>query len=332
MLPLKQPRNKSSLASAVRNADDAEVLALAAGAGVEVSLDDALLDDRVSEAIVDAALPDDESLEGASTAVEDALRIDTHAEGLLALASEVIAARGKLLGNYYPFELVNNALRYRGSTTHVYEFCLSISTVVNIAVPKYRQAITVFEQLGGLVMSCFVGCAGQYYHTGYPGSGAAIGRHLESLDQLMPGEWRWDAQTLAGRVNDGGVDAIVWKRADERPDVGSLLFVGNSGCGRTWLDSNKHRERPSDELAKILSRPKPWHLHDFLSLPFHLHDPSQWSEASNEGRFVLDRIRLTAIAEAQPTEMWAREAARLKIPLDDAIRLLNPSINALANN
>jgi hypothetical protein len=208
--------------------------------------------------------------------------------------------------------------------------CLSISRVANIAAGKYGKAITVFEQLTGLVMSCFVGSAGQYYHTGHPGSGKAIAGHLSNLNAIMPGEWRWDSETLKERANDGGVDAIVWIRADNRQDVGSLVFVGNSGCGRSWYDLNKHRERPSDELAKILSRPKPRHLHDFLALPFHIFDKQEWYEASDEGGFVLDRIRLASIAEAQESEVWSREATRFELPVDDAIHLVNEKANLAA--
>lgn len=326
MLPRRQSANKSTRASAVENADDAEMLALAAGAGVDIPMDDALLDDRVSESIVEAASPEQEqSSDVGATAIEDALRSDAYAEGLLGLTSEVIAERGTLLGIAYPFALDGNHIRYLGSKTHVYEFCLSISRVANIAVVKYRKAIAVFEQLTGLAMSCFIGSAGQYYYTGFPGSGSAIAAHLPGLNSVMPGEWRWDVETLKDRANDGGVDAVVWKRPDDRRDVGSLVFVGNSGCGRSWYDSNKHRERPSGELAKILSRPMSQHLHDFLALPFHLYDRQEWIEASDEGVFVLDRLRLAAIAEAQNNAVWMREVARLAISIDDAIRLLNGS-------
>jgi hypothetical protein len=302
------------------------MLALAAGRDVDIPLDDALLDDRVSESIVEAATPEQEGGDDLTgTAIEDALRSDAYAEDLLGLTSEVIAERQAVLGDAYPFTLDGNHIGYLGSKTHVYEFCLSISRVANIAVGKYGKAITLFEQLTGLLMSCFVGSAGQYYHTGFPGSGSAIAAHLPKLNGVMPGEWRWDVETLKDRVNDGGVDAVVWKRPDERRDVGSLVFVGNSGCGRSWYDRNKHRERPSGELAKILSRPMSQHLHDFLTLPFHIYDAQEWFEASDEGIFVLDRLRLARIAEAQDSVTWISEAARLVIGIDDAIHLLNGS-------
>lgn len=324
MLRHRQSSNKSTRASAVENADDAEMLALAAGLGVDIPLDDALFDDRVSESIVEAAMPE-QDVDGdiTGTAIEDALRSDAYAEGLLGLASEVVAERQALLGNAYPFLPDGNHIRYLGSKTHVYEFCLSISRVANIGVGKFGKPLALFEQLTGLLMSCFIGAAGQYYHTGFPGSGSAIVKHLPKLNDAMPGEWQWDVETLKDRANDGGVDAVVWKRPDERLDVGTLVFVGNSGCGRSWYDSNKHRERPSGELAKILSRPKPQHLHDFLALPFHVFDRQEWVEASIEGIFVLDRLRLARIAEAQDDAIWAREVARLTIGIDDAIHLLN---------
>jgi hypothetical protein len=307
------------------------MLALTNGPGIDTALDDALLDDRVSESLVEAATPEQEEGDDLTgTAIEDALRSDAYTEGLLGLASEVLAERQTLLGSTYPFALDGNHLRYLGSKTHVYEFCLSISHVANIGVGRYGKAITLFEQLTGLLMSCFVGSAGQYYHTGFPGSGYAIAAHLPRLNDVMPGEWRWDVETLKERTNDGGVDAVVWKRADERRDVGSLVFVGNSGCGKSWFDCKKHMERPSSQLAKILSRPMSQHLHDFLALPFHLYDRQQWVDASDEGIFVLDRLRLARIAEMQDGEMWAREAGRLVIAIDEAIHLLTGSANLSA--
>jgi hypothetical protein len=327
VLPRKTRSGKQAKADAVRNADDAEILALIAGPGVDTPLDDALLDDRVSEALVEATAPADDDAEPSTTAIDDAMEKDEYTEGLLALASEVITARQQLLGDAYPFELFDNGLRYKGSKTLVYEFCLAIGGVSNIAATKYKPAITVFEQLSGLVMSCFIGAPGQYYHTGFPGSEAVITGHLPRLNAQMPGEWRWDAETVKQKPNDGGVDVIVWKRPDGRASIGaSLMFVGNAGCGRLWYPDNKHLRRPSEELEKILSRPKRYHLHDFFALPFHLFDLNEWIEASDDGRFVLDRIRLARIAESQDVGAWTNEAARLRLSLAAAIRLLNPDV------
>ena len=322
----KEASNKGARANAVQNADDAEWNAFRAGEGVENALDDALLDDRVSETLVDAVLREDGNGES-STAIEDAQRYDEYTEGLLGLASGIIAERRTLLGDAYPFALAGNHLRYIGSKTHVYEFCLAISRLINYATGYYGRAVTVFEQLSGLVMSCFLGSAGQYYHTGYPGSGSAIKAHLPHLNEHMPGEWKLDLETLKEKANDGGVDAVVWKRPDERRDlgVGSLVFVGNSGSGKSWYNRNKHRERPSAELPKILSRPKPRHLHDYLALPFHLYDRQEWVEACDEGGLVLDRIRIAAIAESQDETIWNREVSRLVMTIDEAIQLLDSS-------
>jgi len=326
VLPRK-PASKAARAAAVKNADDAELQALDVGLNVDVALDDALFDDRIAEMIADATDPMDDAQDSTSTAIEDAVRRDDYSEGLIGLASEVIAARIHLLGTAYPFELNGNRMRYIGSKTYVYEFCLTASNVSNIADTPFRPALMLFEQLSGLVMSCFLGSMGQYHHTGYPGSGVTIGGHLPTLNAVMPEEWRWDSETLKAKRNDGGVDVVVWKRADDRQDVGSLIFVGNAGCGKNWNDRGKHRERPSDALDLILSRPKSRHLHDFLSLPFHIFDVDEWIEASDEGRFVLDRIRLAAIAEVQEAEIWKREASKLALSLPDAVRLLHPTAN-----
>lgn len=327
MLPRKMRSGKQAKADAVRNADDAEILALTAGPGVDTPLDDALLDDRVSEALVEATARADDGPEPATTAIDDAMKKDEYTEGLLALASEVITVRQQLLGDAYPFDILENGLRYKGSKTLVYEFCLAIGGVANIASTKYKPAITVFEQLSGLVMSCFIGATGQYYHTGFPGSEAVITGHLPRLNEHMPGEWRWDPETVKQKPNDGGVDVIVWKRPDGRASIGaSLMFVGNAGCGRLWYPDNKHLRRPSEELDKILSRPKRHHLHDFFALPFHLFDQNEWIDASDDGRFVLDRIRLARIAESEDAVAWSNQTGRLQLSLASAIRLLKPAV------
>lgn len=331
MLPLKSSRSKATRAAAVANADDAELEALDAGLHVDVALDDALLDDRISETLSDAvSLTEGEATDPNATAIDDIQRLEEYSETVIGLASEVIASRAQLLGKAYPFTLSGNRIRYIGSKTQVYEFCLTASNVPNITDHNFQPVLMLFEQLTGLVMSCFLGSAGQYYHTGFPGSGMAIEAHLMNLDKIMPGEWKWDAETLKKKSNDGGVDVVVWKRADERRNVGSLIFVGNSGCGKNWQDKGKHRERPSDKLETILSRPKPRHLHNFLALPFHIFDEGEWSEASYEAHFVLDRIRLAAIAEAQDVEIWEKETAKFRLPLVDSVRLLHPSANITA--
>ena len=46
------------------------------------------------------------------------------------------------MGMAYPFSQEGNHVRYLGSKTHVYEFCLSISRVANIAAGKYNDCST----------------------------------------------------------------------------------------------------------------------------------------------------------------------------------------------
>jgi len=229
-----------------------------------------------------------------------------------------------MLGDAYPFQLEQNHVIYRGSKTGIYEFCLSFSRVPNPAATPLRKALALFEQLSGLVMSCFIGTAGQYYHTGFPSSHMALPKHIEELNKRMPGEWKWDNASLVTQVNDGGVDVVVWKRADDRHNVGSLVFVGNVGCTKDWR-SGKASERPSQKLGRILSRPQTRHLHDFFSLPYHVYDNEDWADVCYEGVFVLDRIRLTAIAEAEEATTWAAATAHLVVSIDEAIKLLNPS-------
>jgi hypothetical protein len=331
VLPDKSSRSKATRDAAVENADDAELQALDAGLNVDVALDDALLDDRISETLFEAVSPSEgEMFDPSATAIDDIQKLEEYSETLIGLASQVITSRAQLLGKAYPFAMSGNHVRYTGSKTQVYEFCLTASNVPNISDNNFKPALMLFEQLTGLVMSCFLGSAGQYYHTGFPGSGMAIEAHVKNLDKIMPGEWKWNVETLKKKSNDGGVDVVVWKRADERTKVGSLIFVGNSGCGKNWQDKGKHRERPADKLEMILNRPRPRHLHNFLSLPFHIYDEGEWSEASHEAHFVLDRIRLAGIAEAQDVEVWKNEAAKLRLPLADGVRLLHPSANITA--
>lgn len=201
---------------------------------------------------------------------------------------------------------------------------------MNVSLGEYKPLQTAFERLAGVAMASTLGSGFMFLRTGFPPAEdsyknfepESFERAIEMLEAEMPGEWVLDANTKLKNPNDGGVDVVVWKRLDSRE--GSIMYVGNCGCGKNWLKEGKHRERPSSFLERLLSRPKPHHMHDFFSLPFHVYESRDWDDASTEGRLVLDRIRLALVAEGMNLSGQMDIEKFLNRPIRELIAIADP--------
>jgi hypothetical protein len=243
-------------------------------------------------------------------AVSQALQIDVAVDSELGLVSAVIRERERLLGTTYPFEFDGNALRYRGSRRLVYEFCLSIGRVETVSENPYRQLQIAFERLSAGLLCVFLGPGTVGLRTGHPADGSDPGqirRAVELLNGSAPDEWEWNptvGDEDIARAKDGGVDAAVWKSPDDRP--GSIIFVCNAACGRHWLESGKYSQRPSRMVRDFVRRPYEEHLLDVFAMPFHIAHHLDWWDTRKGAGFVLDRLRLTRIADGADDADWAR--------------------------
>jgi hypothetical protein len=311
--------SRTAARKAAKDADDLESAALRAGVSVRVPLDESIYDQEISD-------EDRDEHEGGEEPdpVRQVTEMDAVAEQLVTAAVSVAQQRQGLLGGFYPFRISANGLEYIGSKTLIYELCLAIANV-NISINPYKRLQIAFEQLAGSAMSIILGPGTEFVRTGYPpgpGDPPSFNETIAMLNAKMEDEWAIDPNSRLEDPKDGGMDAVVWKRLDDKR-TGSLIFVANCGCGSNWLKENKHRQRPSEEIGRLLSRPKPYLVVDFFCMPFHINERRDWDEACDQGRVVLDRLRLTLVAERAEAE-WARQGQTAE-SIQDLIRIADPS-------
>lgn len=296
-------QSKDAVRRAAKDADDIEYLAFLEGEGVRTTLEDALYDDNISEEAREQGLNFDIAADPdkAEDDVQQSSFEDLELDSVIDEVRQIIQARSRILQGLYPFILDGNNLRYVRSRTLAYELCLAIASIPNIARNPYRPLQVAFERLTGAAMGLLIG-GGKHIRTGYPGMASedpdevgSLSVTVQVLNDRMPDRWIIDERSDWQDLKDGGVDVIVYKEIDDRE--GSLLFVGNCGCGRNWLREGKHKSRASDSLEKFLVRPRRVNLIDFLALPFHVVPDTDWVEALHEGRFVLDRLRIAKVVE-----------------------------------
>lgn len=328
-------RSRETARRAAKDADDVELEALRVGIQVPVPLDEALYDDSLSEEALEQRLNKDIAVDpaGGPDAVAQALLEDAETESVLANVDLVLRDRQDILGDYYPFERTGNTISYRGSRTLSYELCLAIVHVENISYRAYKPLQAAFERLAAIAMSRTIASA-LFVRTGYPQDSELddepgnIQASTGLLNALMPDTWSLDPNSEIREPKDGGVDAVVFRSIDSRS--GSLVFVGNCGCGRNWLRENKHRERASERLEQLLSLPKRYNMFDFFALPFHIVDKGDWREATHEGRLFLDRLRIARILEMSSWDPNFNLANALRRNIESLIALSDPAFKPRA--
>lgn len=282
---------------ASRDADQAEKVAMSLGSCV---IDAGVRDDIIAEAIEgDEFEPNMVGLEGIPPGRETWHRLDLRVEGSVSAIHEEISRRSAFLGQGYPFRLDGNNLCYRPSASRFYEYCLSISVAPNITTGEYVRLPRSFERIVALVTRLYMGSHTKSLHTGHPRDGA-FGKWHHAMKELhrQSKEWWWTPEeglpeepTVGG---DCGVDFVVWKQPlDERP--GAIFVIGQCACGGDW-------DTKLDELSiKVLEswfRPLTYvePIRAFAN-PFALSD-GNFQFAHKRAGWVLDRIRLSAMAEA----------------------------------
>lgn len=286
---------RRQLSDSAINADQAEMVAIVQRvAATSVSI----LDERIAEHF------DDEIENDEAGALEKQLERDEQLEGLMAGTLEEIERRAHWLGELYPFELSNGALRYKESATGVYEYCLAISQAPNITAYPYVDLIRYFEVLAADIVRAFIGPGACFLRTGapsFPSLHSASGfKNSAARLYTLTGEWIWDPQEEAigdlSSVKDEGLDFVVWKRPDSRK--GSLFIIGQCACGTTdWHD--KHQD--IDGFAKKIGR---WFRKvsyvppvRAFALPHSISSNNVFSTLTDYAGLTMDRLRLTMIAE-----------------------------------
>jgi hypothetical protein len=310
---------------AAQNADDLEFEALQHGS---VPYDRGVFDDRLADLLEDEyPVPSAEELP--AWAEREALLDFANAEQM-----DVIEQRAEILGDAYPFRSEDGALTYRGAETLAYEFCLAASKADNVTTGDLVNFPRAFERFAGRTLACSLGHGGEWYRSGWPPDGDRPERIKDVVDELRQktGEWLWNALPQFEEdpgpkdVKDGKIDLVVWKSFTDKR-VGNILLLGQCACGNGWhskleeLDPEKFRRKWLRTLNHSGEQLR------FMAIPFHIPDEPSWIDACIGGGLILDRIRLTLLAN---------KCAALRQPHKDnfldLIKLVIPGFVSLSRN
>jgi len=316
------PRIKLS-DSAAKNADDLELAALRQGQAVVQA---GLSDDQIA-----GTLADEYAAHFPGSAPEWAVK----ESGLeLAVAAETgeILRRARLLGKRYPFQLSAGKLTYLGSATLAYEFHLAISGADSLSKGQLARLPREFERLTGLTLATSLGHSADWYRLGWPPDDDRPTQIKAAVHQLheRTGEWHWcatpglDEDPGPQTVKDGGIDLVVWKSfGDNR--IGRLVLLGQCACGNDWptkvrdLDAayfyQTWLQKPMSCCGQIR----------FMAIPRAVTHIPSWIDASKHENLLLDRIRLTHLAE-----LAGAAVIHPRHNLEELIKLAVPSFERAA--
>lgn len=110
-------------------------------------------------------------------------------------------------------------------------------------------------------------------------------------------EWRWSPEEgyplSASQGGDAGLDFVVWRRSPDKR-IGQLFVVGQCACGNDWGEkfADLNIEKMKSWVRPLSHVP----ITRCFTTPFLLSD-GNFLAAHKEAGWVLDRIRLTIMAE-----------------------------------
>ena len=294
----------SAAQRAARDADEVEDVAIRLGSA---TIDTGTEDERISQDHLDEVYATGSGVDEPAWFLRDAA---------LETADRLIVAeirrRSEQLGVHYPFKLQKPAtLVYieDRSKTSVYEFCLSFSlTRHEVNRKPANSTIPAFELIVGESLQAFMGVGSLFFRLGWPpekshGRPGKFSEAIKLLHQQTSGEWAFAERTNhpapPAEQGDNGIDIVVWKpfgNCDKR--LGVPMVLGQCACGKDALDEKKWGEMSPGSLETEY-RGTVSHAGYLrcLAIPHHLPHPSRWNTAVAKGGVLLDRIRLTWLAE-----------------------------------
>jgi len=284
--------DRGSLFNASKNADQTEFAAMMEGS---VPLERGIRDDIIADEH-HADIPDHDY----SWQDEEAA-LDFIAGPLL---SE-IDRRISLMGEHYPFERVNSSLRYKGSDTLVYEFCLAVSLLKNLSSKPYNRFPLLFELVATEAARCYLGGAALSLRCGWPSHNrlerpTSFKELLALITERTGGEFRWSpsiplpAKWSSHAPKDEGMDFIAWKPFEDQR-LGPLFLLGQCACGDDW--ENKLNDLDANRLRRWVN---PITFVDFVrafAVPHHIPGHYIFADVASRAGLTFDRVRLTLLAQ-----------------------------------
>lgn len=289
-------QHRERLTTDALNADQAEVEAIRQNV---ISTSVALYDERLAE-----ELEVTDSDDTGQTRLDEQIQADVELDSLSGRVMEEIARRKELLGEHYPFELDNGALRYTPTASGVYEFCLAVSTAPTLTSEPFVELPRYFEILAGDVVSHYLGTGSTFIRSGAPAypADAQIRDFKQTIEYLheKTSEWEWhptwDAEPDLPSVKDEGMDFVVWKSIDQRR--GRLYVLGQCACGRTDWHA-KTDDLKLARLARWVRELPPVSPIRAFATPHNVTAVKVFATLARYAGLSFDRIRLTAIANSE---------------------------------
>ncbi len=288
-------RNRERLTTDALNADQAEVEAIRQTVAATTT---ALYDERLAEEL---EFIDEERR--TETRLDEQIRTDVELDSLSGRVIEEIARRRELLGNHYPFELDNGALRYTPTASGVYEFCLAVSMAPNLTSEPYVELPRYFEILAGDVVCHYMGAGSNFIRSGAPAypDDAELTDFKQTIEYLhaQTDEWEWhptwDAEPDLPSVKDEGMDFVVWKSIDRRR--GRIYVLGQCACGRTdWHE--KTDDLRLNRLTRWIRELPPVEPLRAFATPHNVTAVKVFATLARYAGLSFDRVRLTTIANS----------------------------------
>ena len=230
---------------------------------------------------------------------------DVLLEGKAAAIAEEFERRAELLGDDYPFTVNEGHVTYQESGTFAYEYCLVCARHGDSDIGIQALA-GWFEMLLTTLLASYLGEGARAVRTGWPPLDGVYHpvrpKKTYRALRLLAGEWMWGPKgglpddPDPQHVKELGVDVLAWKKF---PDArcGKLWIAAQCACGKSdW--TNKLSELNFDRLfGWFADCPPVWPTRCF-AVPFHLPNTVEFQQICRQAGLVLDRSRVTALAEA----------------------------------
>ncbi|CDM40313.1 hypothetical protein [Ectopseudomonas oleovorans] len=214
---------------------------------------------------------------------------------------EEISRRSAISGRSYPFSVDLSSIRYRKSSTLVYEFCL-LTTLINKSSAIFDEAAVLFEYISAEAARLYLGGHAKSVRCGWPRRNSEPASFKGMIAQInsMSGEFIWaprfayaDVKDPAN-VKDYGLDFVAWKCFQDQR-LGQLMILGQCACGENWQD--KLGDLSAKKLNEYIQPVSFVEFTPAFAVPRHIPGHLVIAKLSTEVGIVLDRARLSLLCE-----------------------------------
>lgn len=317
-------RRSSAFSFAFQSALDADEVEEACLGGARTSSEAGLLDDRISGRFAD---------QPAASQVERAERDTQTIDSAAGAVDEELRRRSAMPGNGYPFEFNGKSLRYLGSQSLVYEFCLALSRAESIISGTFVRLPRNFERLSAIAARLYLGNGSEGIRIGsptdeddddaHPHDFAGRAALLQARAPNDSEEWELapakDFENAAENANDYKMDFVAWKSLPDQR-IGRLTLLGQCACGRHDQESDeKATELNLHSLRNIFRRVTWLDPVRLFATPYHVNAPRRFKQLHSLQNMVFDRARLASVCEQYSAD---RELKGIRGRLEELIRMV----------